>query len=181
MKLAGRPVYHNDRKAPRMRKGKFSIQIINKDLLKEFKKTHPEYSEMKWDEFKLLWDDLALTIRKEVVDNPLGVKLPKFTGELKVQYIPSRNHEAIDEKRSGELGVKVKHLGVQTRGKSGIVKWERRWAVKFNKMLQFFAFNATRKLSNMAAVKFDSDPEKIRMSRNTLGGKNIWRILRNKK
>lgn len=172
-------MYFNDKKAPRMRKAQFSINIVNRDVYLDFIEQHPEFEKITWTEFVELWDDLATTIRSETVENPLGVKLPKFIGELKVQYVPSKNHEAIDDVRSAELGIKVKHLGVNNGGKGGIVKWERRWAVKFNKMLQFFAFQATRKLSKMAGEKFLKDPEKIRMARNTLGGHSIWRQLRN--
>lgn len=171
----GNPVYFNDRKAPRMKKGKFSIHIINKELYWNFIYDNQEYEKITWDEFRDLWDDIATTIREEVVENPLGVKLPKFIGEIKVQYVPSRNHEHIDNTTSAELGYKVKHMGVVNGGKGGKVKWERRWAVKFNKMLQFFAFQPTRNLSKLAGKKFDKDPEKIRMSRNTLGGNSVWR------
>ena len=61
------------------------------------------------------------------------------------------------------------------------IKWERRWAVRFNKMLQFFAFKATREIEELANKYILSNPDKLRVARNTLGGYSIWRQLKNKK
>jgi len=57
------------------------------------------------------------------------------------------------------------------------IKWERRWAVRFNKMLQFFAFEPTRKMNTMAKKYTDTNPDKIRVARNTLGGFSVWRQI----
>jgi len=180
-KLIGNPIYHNDKTAPRMRKGQFSKQIVNKQLWWRFIEDNEKYEKVTWDEFRKLWDDIAYTIREEAVENPLGVKLPKFIGELKVQYLPYLNHGHIDHIKSNELGIKVKNLGIVDKGKRGTLKWERRWAVKFNRMLQFFAFQPGRTLKLMTVKKFNKHPEKIRMSGNTLRGHNIWTIYRNKR
>jgi len=44
-------------------------------------------------------------------------------------------------------------------------------------MLQFFAFEPTRKMNTMAKKYTDANPEKIRVARNTLGGFSVWRQI----
>jgi hypothetical protein len=174
-----KPTYSNDRKAPRMRKGKFSKMIISKDLWRKFTKEFPEYKEMSWKDFYDNWLDIAETIRHETVNNPLGVKLGSYTGELKLQYLPHK-FIAEDLSSSEEIGEKVNHLNITTRGKVAKIKWERRWAVKFNKMLQLYAFDETREINQMAKEYIDKHSDKLRVSRNTLGGPSIWRQKMNK-
>lgn len=174
-----RPTYTNDKSAPRMRKGAFSQQVITKDLYEHFKTTMPEHKDVTWNEFRDIWEDIAQTIREEVIQNPLGVKLPKYTGELKLQYLPYK-YKALDNATSQMLGEKVNHLNIDEKGKVGKIKWERRWAVKFNKMLQFFAFEPVRAMNLMAKAHIDESPEKLRMSRGVLGGYNVWRHIKNR-
>lgn len=169
-----KPVYTNDRKAPRMKKGKFSVKIITIELWKDFLKEFPEHKEISWPEFYKLWGDVAETIREETIKNPLGVKLGCYVGELKLQYLPYR-FESSDYKGSEELGRKVSHSNIVSRGKQPKIKWERRWAVKFNKTLQFFAFEPTRELNRLARTYIPLNSEKLRMSRNTLGGSSVWK------
>lgn len=164
--------YSNDRKAPRMRKAKFSKQIITKELWKQFCKEYPEYK-LDWKQFQAEWMNIAKVIRKEVVENPLGVKLGSYTGELKYQYI-SASPDYVNHNISEELGESVTHLNIVTRGKVGKVKWERRWAVKFNPVLQYWAFDAFREIHALAKQHTDANPEKIRVSRSTQNGERIW-------
>ncbi len=169
-----KPIYINNTKGPRMRKGKFSTNIVSKELHKEFTESFPEYKNMKWDEFYQTWKDLAEMIRHETVNNPLGIKLGSYTGELKLQYLPHK-FKAVDQANSNELGKEVLHTNLVNRGKVGKIKWERRWAVKFNRMLQFYAFEETREINKLAKDYIDNNSEKLRVSRNTLGGFSIWR------
>lgn len=171
-------IYTNDKKAPRMRKAKFSKPVISKELWKKFTQSSPEYKKMKWEEFTNLWKDISETIRQETITNPLGVKLGSYTGELKLQYCSTkvRNMDL-----SNELGEPVNHINIVSRGKVAFIKWERRWAVKFNKMLQFFAFEPTREMNKMAKIYVDKNPDKLRTARNTKGGYSIWRQIKNKK
>jgi len=180
VKDSKRPVYSSDPKAPRMKKGDFSITVVTKDLWKQFKIEHPEYSKLTWDEFYQYWKDISYTIRKEVVENPLGVKLGSYTGEIKLQYLPHK-FKAEDPRATQDLGERVNHLNITNRGKVAKIKWERRWAVRFNKMLQFFAFKATREIEDLANKYILDNPDKLRVARNTLGGYSIWRQLKNKK
>lgn len=171
-----KPTYSNDRKAPRMKKGQFSKMVITKDLHKRFCEEYPEHK-VTWVEFCLHWKNIAEKIRHYAIYNPLGVKLGSYTGELKLQYLPYK-FKAKDHNTSNELGEKVDFLNIPIKGKVGTIKWERRWAVKFNKMLQFFAFDEARILNRMAKKHIDANPEALRISRNTLGGHSVWRTKR---
>lgn len=170
-------IHFNDLKGPRMKKAKFSRQIVTKELWKEFVAHSTDYKHITWPEFYSAWMDIAQTIRNETITNPLGVKLPSYTGELKLQYLPHK-FEATDMSTSAKLGKKVKFVGLVTNGRTAKLKWERRWAVKFNKILQFFAFEPTRELGRMAGKHIDKHPEKLRVARNTLGGWSVWRQLK---
>lgn len=172
-----KPTYKPDPKAPRMKKGKYSSQVVTKELWKEFTRAFPEYKKMSWKDFSDYWKDLSETIREETITNPLGVKLGHYTGELKYQYLPYK-FKAKDNNTSAEEGMEINYVNLVTKGKVGKVKWERRWAVRFNKMLQFYAFEPTREMEDMAKIHTDANPEAIRTSRNTLGGFSIWRQLK---
>lgn len=172
-----KPTRSLDRKAPRMKKGKFSKMVVTKELWKNFTETYEEYKDMSWVDFYKGWLEIAETIRFEVINNPLGVKLEKFTGELKLQYLPHK-FKGEDKRASEEIGEKVDHMNIVTRGKVAKLKWERRWAVKFNKMLQFYAFDETREMNKMAKEYIDANPNSLRIARNTLGGPSVWRQKR---
>ncbi len=173
--LTSETMYSNDRKAPRMKKAEFATSIITKDAWKEFQSV---YGEIPWEEFYSMWMDIAQTIRTEAITNPLGVKLGAYMGELKYQYLP-HNLKGKNQGMSEELGEEVNHVNLVTRSKVAKIKWERRWAVKFNKMLQFFAFEPTREMNKLAKDYIDENPERLRVSKNTLGGYSVWRQLKN--
>lgn len=176
-----RAVYSNDRKAPRMRKGKFSKSVVTKDLYKRFIKNFPEYKEMTWREFYDNWCDIAQSVRYHAIYNPLGVKLGSYLGEIKLQYLPHK-FEVINHHISEIEGEKITDTQLEHKGKAATIKWERRWAVKFNKILQFYAFDETRDI-NALARKYLLDSNnipKMRTSRNTLGGVSVWRQKLNK-
>lgn len=159
-------IYTNDRKAPRMRKAKYSEHVITPELWREFKNTYSEYKKKNNNELNSLWDDISSTIRSEIITNPLGVKLGSYTGELKLQYLPY-NFKAEDKNILVNIGERVNHINLTTKGKVAKLKWERRWAEKFNKLLHFFAFGATRVLEKMANQHILANPENIRIARGT--------------
>jgi len=175
-----KPIYTNDRKAPRMRKAKFSKHVINKNMWKEFRQEFSEYKDFTDVELNKIWAEIAEMIRYETVHNALGVKLGSYTGELKLQYLPNSKFEAVDISTSTELGEKVNFLNLVNRGKVAKIKWERRWAVKFNTWLQYYAFEAHREINVMADKYIDENPDSLRIARNTLGGLSIWRTLKKK-
>jgi hypothetical protein len=169
-----KPTYSNDRSAPRMKKGEFSKLVITKELHKKFVKEFPEHKEMTWSEFYQNWLDIAERIRYEAINNPLGVKLGSYLGEIKLQFLPYL-FEGKDYGSSQQLGEEVTHLNIDTRGKTTKVKWERRDAVKRNKILQFYAFDETRELNRMAFAYVAENSNKLRTARVTLGGHSVWR------
>lgn len=169
-------MYTNNKKGPRMRKGKYSKNMISKELWRDFRKAFPEYKEMSDKELSKRWKEIAELIRQEAIFNPLGTKLGSYTGELKYQYLPNK-FKAKDSHTSSQEGRDINHTNLVTKGKVGKIKWERRWAVNFNKMLQFYGFEPTREMHELSKQHTDSNPEQIRMARNTLGGHSIWRQL----
>lgn len=173
-------IYSNDRKAPRMKKGEFSKMVVTKELHKRFIKEFPEYKDMSWKDFYNNWLDIASRIRKEAIHNPLGIKLGSYLGELKFQLLPYK-FRTVSHKESEKQGEEMINLNLETKGRSGRVKWERRWAVKFNKVLQFYAFDETRELTKLAAEYITHNWNKLRTARVTLGGYSAWRVKKNKK
>lgn len=169
-----KPVYSNNRKAPRMKKGEFSKMVVTMELYMKFVEQFPEYKDMSWREFYQNWLDIAETTRHEAIHNPLGVRLGSHLGELKLQFLPYK-FEANNYAASSQVGEKIPHLNLETRGKVPKIKWERRYAVKFNKILQFYAFDETRELNKLAAKYVPNNLEKIRVARVTLGGPSVWR------
>jgi hypothetical protein len=157
-----------------MRKGEFSKMVITRELYSRFKKEHPEYKDVSWQTFYGMWLEIAAKIRHEAIWNPLGVKLGFHCGELKLQYLPYK-FEVIDQKTSQEIGEKTEQLNLSTRGKVAKIKWERREAVKRNKALQFYAFDPTREMNRIAFDYVQKHPDKLRVSRVTLGGQSYWR------
>lgn len=170
-----KPTYSNDRKAPRMRKGEFSKMVVTKELYDKFIEEFPEYKNMDWKNFYQNWLDIAAKARYEAIYNPLGVKLGSYLGELKLQFIPYK-FRAINKAASEIEGTSIPYLNIETKGKVPRIKWERRWAVKFNKILQFYAFDETRELNKLATQYMREDNiEKIRIARVTIGGHSVWR------
>lgn len=170
-----KPTYSNDRKAPRMRKGEFSKMVVTKELHDKFIKEFPEYKDMSWKDFYQYWLEIAAKARHEAIYNPLGVKLGSYLGELKLQFIPYK-FKAINKAASEIEGTPIPYLNIETKGKVPRIKWERRWAVKFNKILQFYAFDETRELNKLATQYMREDNiEKIRIARVTIGGHSVWR------
>lgn len=169
-----KPSFLGSRHAPRMRKGSFSIRVLTRETFKKFRKEYPEYKKMPWRDFYDNWCEIAERVRYYSVQNPLGVKLGSYLGEIKFQYLPQQK-QALDRETSIQLGELTNYLDIPTRGKLGTVKWERRWAVKFNKILQFYAFDGARGINELAFKRATEFPELIRVSRNTLGGQSVWR------
>lgn len=158
-------------KLPRLGKAEFTTNVITKELWEEFvQKTSRPIS---WEEFLKVWECILDVIRQEAIFNPLGVKLPRFIGEIKVQYLPYKfSAYKLDHANPEE---KIKMLNLQQRGKVAKIKWERRQAVRFNKILQFYAFDADRKYNGLAKERIDNDGDSVRVSMNTLRGNKVWR------
>lgn len=153
-------VKFNDRKAPRLGKAEFSTKLVNAELFKEWKKENPEYK-LSWNEFVKIWDDIVVKIKKEVTTNPMGLKLPFSTGELRVQFLP-KTSKTYDYNQSEIEGEKVPYLGIITKGKVAKISWIRKQASKFNPFIMMFAFEHARDFGkDLSEVLFDT-PEIFR-------------------
>lgn len=158
-----------DPKAPRMRKGKFSKLVITKELWKKFTNSSPEYANMTWKEFSGIWGEITEKIRWYAINNPLGVKLGSYMGEIKLQY-PTNKVKAKDYGASIKAEEDVYYLAIESKGKVPKIRWERRWAVKFNKILQYYAFKEFRDVNEKARDYVrGGNHNKIRVSRTTTG------------
>lgn len=156
-----------DKKAPRFGKGDFSKVIINKEnLYKKFLKKFPQYKDKSWDEVLDAWLSITDEIKNQVTTNPLGVKLKFYIGDLKLQYVPYKMKALVHNQ--GEL---VRELNLHSRDKVAVLKWERRNVVRYNKWLQYFAFDPARDMQIAASNAIYDNPEKFRTSRVTLGGR----------
>jgi hypothetical protein len=156
-----------DVKAPRFGKGEFKKHLVTTAILKDFKKENPEYKNITWKDFLKIWTDICEEIHEEVCTNPLGIKLKFYIGEIKVQYLPYKLYTKMiipDEHTA------IKALNLHSRGKTAILKWERRKAIKFNKWLRFFAFQGCRDLQRKVAKSIKENPDRYRISRITTGG-----------
>jgi hypothetical protein len=159
--------------APRMRKAQFSTIVFTKELYQRFKEKHPEHKEITWKEFKDRWAEITETIRTETVYNPSGVKLAFYLGELKYQYLPHK-YKPLDRNSTVLNDEPTNFINLTTRGKTGILKWERRWAVNYFRMLRLFSFEADKRMNQMAKTHTLKNPESIRISRVTIGSKR-WK------
>lgn len=158
-------LYKNGLSLPRLGKREFSICLINKELWKKAIKDNADYRYMSYEEFLNIWMLISKKFKDTVVDNALGIKAPFFIGEWKIQYLPYK-FENCDYNTSEQIGEKVKHLNLHSKGKSGKLVWERKIARRFNKMLNLFAFEPLqqgfRDEVNKALI---ANPNKYRISR----------------
>lgn len=159
---------------PRMSKKEFTTQVFTDSLLDEFLEEYPEYKDKTKQQLTKYWKNITNKIKTNVVCNPLGLKLPNYMGELKCQYLPHK-FKAKDYKTSEELGEDVNYVNLVTKGKVATIKWERRWAVRYNKILQFYAYLECQDWCHLAKDHITNHPEMVLTSRNTLGGHSIWR------
>ena len=93
---------------------------------------------------------------------------------MKLQFLPYK-FQAKDHNGGEKIGEETTYLNLSNKGKVALIKWERRQAVKTNKILQFYAFDSTRELNKLAKDYIDKYPEKLRIARVTLGGPSVWR------
>lgn len=151
-------IRENNRKGPRLGKGEFSTIIVCEDLYDKWIKDNPEYKKISFKEFKIIWNEIAKEVRKQTCYNALGVNLPFYTGETKIQFIPV-DVKGVDRGTSNEIGEKANHLNINTKGKIAKITWQRRNACKFNKMLHLFGFEQDRLLSQEANEALNTNPE----------------------
>lgn len=167
-------IYKQNRNAPRVKRAEFTHLVINKHLWRAFINENPDFAEMTYSRFRECWAAITKTIMKEAITNPLGVKLPNYLGEIKFQFLPYK-FEAFDRDLSYELEEPIKFINISTIGKVGKVKWERRQAVRFNRILQFYSFSANARFCKLAKERVEEDPHSVRVSMVTMGRRRVWK------
>jgi hypothetical protein len=161
-------------------KKEYTDNIICDDLFKKFLNEFPEYKSYSLKQLKDIWTQITDAYVEHAYQNPLGVKLGAFLGDVKVQYM-CYDFKAHDYGTSNKEGIDINYINLSTRGKVAKVKWERRNVVKKNKSLQFYGFKADSRIAKKAKQKILESPDSVRVARNTLGGYSIWRQLKYKR
>lgn len=156
-----RPIYENDRKAPRHGKSEFSTVVVNQVSYNEWIKANPEYKHITLAQWRAIWDTIAYEVRNQACNNPLGIYLPFYTGELKIQYLPG-SVKRVDNEASDIMGQKINHINITTKGKVAVVVWQRKRAANFNKMLNLFGFEQDRQIASIAKEAILSHSELYR-------------------
>ena len=150
----------NDRKAPRLGKAEFSTGIVNEKLYIDWLKNNPDYK-LSYKQFLEIWDGIANNIRNEIATNPMGIKLPFSTGEVRVQFLPKvikgEDHVVSDNEQE-----KLPFLNIITKGKVAKISWIRKNAVKFNPQIILFAFQQSRLIGKELAKVLWDTPEIFR-------------------
>lgn len=143
----------------RFRDTKYSINLIDNDLYKDWKKANPAFAEKvpNYGTFKKIWNKLMDNYIDETLRNPMGVRLPYYCGDLSLQYI-NIEYEALDMKKSTALGETVPHLNWNSSDKLGKIIWSVRHASKFNKYLPFLAFRGTTQYRKKAFYSLVNTP-----------------------
>lgn len=151
-------IYELDVSLPRLGKGEFSTSVLSKELWKNSK------IDITWQQFNNILVEIMEEIKREVCNNPLGVKLPFFLGELKIQYLPYRA-ETQDTKTSQQIGEVVPYLNLHSKGKIGKLVWERKQARKFNASLDMWAYEPAKYFEEAVANALQTNPDKFRIAR----------------
>lgn len=151
----------NDRKAPRLGKAEFSTHIITEQLYQEWIKDTDQ--DINYSQFLKIWDSIADKVRNEIVINPMGIKLPFFCGEIKVQFLPKKikgKDYDLSQKEKEELPF----LNIITKGKVAKISWIRKNAYRFNQNIMLFAFEQSRLIGKNLNVALTENPQIYRNS-----------------
>lgn len=105
-----------DLNAPRFNKRTFRHNIVSKELYDEWVKETGYKSTL--DEFKRIWDSIAIKIRSKVISERDGVRLPSGLGDIYIGYTKCKRRP-IDYKTSKELGKIIYFENWNTDGRLG--------------------------------------------------------------
>jgi hypothetical protein len=96
-----------DLKAPRFREK--SVQVLQVDLFKKFKKKFPEY-EMTYEQFKQIIITYNNKVAEGIIEYRDGVELPESLGYIFIGSCPAMTKRVnIDYKKSAQYGVITQH------------------------------------------------------------------------
>lgn len=162
---------YNDKKAKRFGKSRFSTNIFCKALYEEWIGENPHYSHISFEEYSRIWKQVTEQVQDVVVNNPQGIKFPFHCGEMIVQYLP-KIIKATDIAAAIEIGDKVNHLNIATKGKVAKISWIRKLAARFNPQIVLFGFEQTRILGQKVNAKLMDTPELFRNSKMKVNDNN---------
>jgi hypothetical protein len=83
--------------------------VLDRQLLKSFKKKYPEYKTITFADLKKIIQTFNGNIRQGVIEHRNGVELPEGLGFIFIGTCPPTKKRVIDFKKSAELGVCVTH------------------------------------------------------------------------
>jgi len=86
-----------------------SRSVLDRTLLKAFKKKYPEYNSLNIVDFKNIIKTFNGNIRQGVIEHRNGIELPEGLGYVFIGTCPPSKRRIIDFKKSSELGVCVTH------------------------------------------------------------------------
>lgn len=149
-----------DNHKPRFRQNKFFTQAVSEDTYNIWKNNNPELSSKinSYNSFLKYWKYISNAIITEVCNNPLGVKLPYYCGELSVKYIGA-DMKPYDIKKSQLLEKKVEHLNWNSAEKLGKIVWNTERASRFSAMIKYYGFKGVRKFNVEVNNAFNDHPE----------------------
>lgn len=137
-------------KGPRFKKTPWKVDVVTRELFKNFRKDYPEFKSTTFERFRDIWRNIiAPEIRHEWIHNPLGIKLPYYIGELKLNWVPYKNPH---------------FPNMEYGGKTPKIAWERRNAVRYTPTLQFFGMEPCRLVEEAAKKKARYDNKEIRVA-----------------
>lgn len=159
------PVKKINLNAPRFGKGQYIYQVVCRKLFLCWRR-ESGYREMTLRQFKNIWELIAAEVRLQVVENTHGVRLPFFNGDISTNYVDMlRRH--INTKASQEQGYIIHHLDWHSNKRPGKICWSVRHAMRQNRWVRLYGFDACRELTKAASEGFKNHPEIFRMARTT--------------
>ena len=157
-----RPVKKPNRFAPRFRKEEFTHQVVNEDLYKRWKKETG--NKMTFREFRDIWDKIADTIQEQVVNNPHGVRLPFYNGDLVSNYVTMLKRH-MNKWASENAGYEIPELDWHSNRRPGKIIWSINHARKQHRWLILFAFAPCAKFRRKVSDGFKTHPEIYKLAR----------------
>lgn len=153
----------NDKSAIRFRKTKYTKEIISLDVYKEWIAENPEYVEVTYQDFKLYWRSIAEKVRWHIINNPMGVHLPFYCGDIRVQYIP-KSVKVPNIPLGTQLGQVIYDTSLLTKGKGGKISWVRKYASRYNPLILLYCYEPIRDIRRGVKAKIEEAAEIYRNS-----------------
>lgn len=146
---------------PRCGKKEFTHNIINQQVYDRWIDLNPD-ANISYKRFLEIWKIIADKIKREIVENPMGVRLSHMCGEMRIQYLPKSvkaQNYFLEEKEE-----RPNYLNINSKGKVAKIMWIRKNAVKFNPFIMYFGYEQHKNLNQQAYDFIMKSPELYRSS-----------------